>query len=267
MQPSRRPVLSRVALITVLAVSTLLTILFFFLRPLFEPAWSNPGSAQLYLTGVVGALLCLTPMAFFLAKRSGLSASPPTWFIAHVVLSCLGVGLLLVHSALHWSRMPALLLLAAFFLLLQGLWARTMLPYRISASFGKKYGAFTGSKRPDKRKLSDLIKRKKALLTLLAAADREATFSLLLSHWIHHPRLSFRFQGLVNEEARAIGQRQALPMAQLYWRRIHILVALLFLLGLIIHVITVTFFAGYVADGGDIHWWHISDWGGPEIKP
>jgi len=29
-------------------------------------------------------------------------------------------------------------------------------------------------------------------------------------------------------------------------------------------VITVTFFAGYVADGGPINWWHLADWGGPK---
>ena len=31
-------------------------------------------------------------------------------------------------------------------------------------------------------------------------------------------------------------------------------------LGLVIHVITVTFFAGYVADGGPITWWHLTAW-------
>jgi hypothetical protein len=31
-------------------------------------------------------------------------------------------------------------------------------------------------------------------------------------------------------------------------------------LGLITHVIVVLFFAGYVADGRDIYWWHFTAW-------
>jgi len=36
--------------------------------------------------------------------------------------------------------------------------------------------------------------------------------------------------------------------------------AWLFLAGLILHVIVVTFFAGYVAEGRDIYWWHLAAW-------
>jgi len=59
-------------------------------------------------------------------------------------------------------------------------------------------------------------------------------------------------------------QRRAVPAMQAYWRAVHIAVALLFLAGLIIHVVTVTFFADYVADGGPITWWHLTAWGGPD---
>jgi hypothetical protein len=31
-------------------------------------------------------------------------------------------------------------------------------------------------------------------------------------------------------------------------------------LGLVIHVVTVTFFAGYVAGGEPITWWHLRAW-------
>jgi hypothetical protein len=31
-------------------------------------------------------------------------------------------------------------------------------------------------------------------------------------------------------------------------------------LGLVIHVVTVTFFAGYVAAGEPITWWHLRAW-------
>ena len=31
-------------------------------------------------------------------------------------------------------------------------------------------------------------------------------------------------------------------------------------LGVLTHVVTVTFFAGYVAGGGPITWWHLTEW-------
>ena len=48
--------------------------------------------------------------------------------------------------------------------------------------------------------------------------------------------------------------------AQAYWRALHLALAGLFVIGLFIHVIPVTFFAGYVADGGEIYWWHLTKW-------
>jgi quinol-cytochrome oxidoreductase complex cytochrome b subunit len=47
---------------------------------------------------------------------------------------------------------------------------------------------------------------------------------------------------------------------QAYWRAVHLALAYTFIAGLVIHVATVTFFAGYVADGGPITWWHLTAW-------
>ena len=49
---------------------------------------------------------------------------------------------------------------------------------------------------------------------------------------------------------------------ELRWsRRIHMLAALGFYLGLIAHVIVMLFFAGYAAGGDEIDWWYITAWG------
>ena len=56
------------------------------------------------------------------------------------------------------------------------------------------------------------------------------------------------------------GARESIGRAQAYWRAAHLSLAALFVVGLFIHVITVTFFAGYVADGGEIYWWHLTKW-------
>lgn len=240
-----------------------LTALFFILRPALPSAWSTPGSPELYLTGVLGALLCLTPFAFSIAKRSGKAESPPTWFIAHVVAATIGVALLVVHSGLHLGRPPALLLAAALFLILQGAWARAFLAHRISDVFGGKYAAIIGAGTVDKEKMRGLIDAKTVLLQRLDPAADEALFSPNLSHWCRHPLLSFRYIRLAQAEAGLIGQRRAIAPVLAYWRALHIAMAFLFLAGLVIHVFTVTFFAGYVADGGPITWWHLAEWGAP----
>jgi hypothetical protein len=28
-------------------------------------------------------------------------------------------------------------------------------------------------------------------------------------------------------------------------------------IGLLVHIVTTLFFAGYVSDGGEIYWWHV----------
>ena len=259
----QRPTLRRGAIVAVVAATFLATVLFFLARPHLPPAWATPGSPELYLIGVLGATLALTPFAFSLAKRGGRSESPPAWFIAHVIAGCVGIALLIVHSGGYIRRPPALLLAGGVFLVLQGAWARLALSHRIGATFGSKYRPFMVPSTADKARLAAVIEAKRQLLSVLAPSRSEATFSPLLSHWLRHPILAFRYARLARREMQIIGQRRAVPAAQAYWRAVHMTVAFLFLIGLVIHVVTVNFFAGYVADGGPITWWHVTAWGGP----
>jgi hypothetical protein len=259
-----RPVFGTRALLAVVLGTAAAVILFFALRRFLPSAWSMPGSPELYLTGVLGAVLALTPFAYFVAKRSGYSENPPAWFIAHAVAGCIGVGLLIVHSGLYIRRPPALLLAGGLFLIVQGAWARIYLSHRIAGTFGGKFRAFLSPDPPDKALLAQIIDAKRTLLATLDADKSEATFRPTLAHWLAHPLLAWRYARLARAEMALIGQRRAVSPAQAYWRALHMAVAALFLLGLAIHVVTVTFFAGYVADGGPIHWWHLADWGGPD---
>ena len=59
-----------------------------------------------------------------------------------------------------------------------------------------------------------------------------------------------------------MGQRDSVVMAQAWWRPLHLLLSWLFVGGLLLHVVLVTFFAGWVADGGEVYWWHVTRWGG-----
>ena len=261
--PISRPVLRKNKLLAALGAVAGLTVLFFTVRPVLPVAWSTPGSPELYLTGVLGAMLCLTPFAFSIAKRSGKTESPPAWFIAHVVASMVGVALLVVHSGLYLRRPPALLLAGGLFLVLQGTWVRAYLAHHVSGVFGSKYGAIIGTGSVDKAQLRNIIEAKVALLSRLDQGANEALFSPTLLHWLRHPSLSFQYTKLARVEENFIGQRRAISPVLAYWRALHIGVAVLFLIGLFVHVFTVTFFAGYVAGGSPITWWYFTAWGAP----
>ena len=104
------------------------------------------------------------------------------------------------------------------------------------------------------------LNRKRALLASLDPAAQEATFSPTLMHWVRAPRASLRYARLIREENRLVGTRASVGMEQAWWRPLHLALAYVFVLGLVIHVITVTFFAGYVAGGEPITWWHLTAW-------
>ncbi|NKB59747.1 MAG: hypothetical protein GKS00_25810 [Alphaproteobacteria bacterium] len=260
---ARRPVLRKRALLGVLAAAAAATGLFFVTRPALPDAWATPGSPELYLTGVLGALLTLTPFAFSLAKRSGASENPPAWFVAHVIAASIGVALLVIHSGGHIGRPPALLLVGGLFLVLQGAWARVVLSHKISGVFGGKYHAIMSAGTVDKDRLRDIIAAKRDVLARLDPAADEALFSPTLSHWCRNPATTLRYARLARAEMGLIGQRKAISPMLAYWRALHIAVAFLFLLGMIVHILTVTFFAGYVAEGGPVTWWHLTAWGTP----
>jgi hypothetical protein len=256
----RRPDIGNRTLIGLVAGIVLVLLLYFSLLPLLPQTLRTPGSPVLYAVGATGACLLLVSMVFVLVKRTGRGGPPPAWFIAHVVASSLGTVLVAIHSAGYLRRPPALLFLALAALILLGVWARVWLSRRIAGTFGSKHGHFT-VRDPDARmQLRDVVARKVALLRTLDPGATEGTFSPTLAHWLTRPRLSARYARLVRAENGLIGTRGMVSPQQAYWRAAHLALAYTFIAGLAIHVITVTFFAGYVADGGPITWWHLAEW-------
>jgi hypothetical protein len=255
----KRPDLPDLMLIWIVAGAALAVAAWFALHSTLQPAWRTPGSPELYLAGVLGALLLLVSMVFVIVKRSGRGQLAPAWFVAHVLCGTLGTVLVLVHSAGYLRRPPALLLLALLGLIALGLWARVRLSSRMAATFATKQRAFTPST-TDRAALAAVIERKRALLAALDPGAQEATFSPALAHWLRAPRATLRYLSLAREENGLVGTRASVGMEQAWWRPLHLAIAYLFVLGLVIHVITVTFFAGYVAAGGPITWWHLKAW-------
>lgn len=234
--------------------------LWFLARGALPEAWRTPGSPALYLTGVAGVLLLLVPAAFSLAKRGGRSGNPVGWFNAHVVCSLAGMVLVAVHSGGFLRRPPALLLLALVALAALGVWARVRGSRAMAATFAAKAPAFSVPDAATRERLRRIIAEKRGLLARLDPRAVEGTFSVNLPHFLRSPRLAAAYRKLAREESRLLGTRRAVPPGQAWWRPLHMALAWLFVLGVAIHVITVTFFAGYVADGGPITWWYLAAW-------
>ncbi|MCP4470438.1 MAG: hypothetical protein GY815_07090 [Gammaproteobacteria bacterium] len=229
------------------------------------PGLPAPGSASGQLCAALGALLLLAPFVFVMMKRSGLAENPPAWFIVHVIATSLGSGLVFIHAASgDWLTPPGLVLALLLFLLVQGSLIRVVLSRGFSLLFARSSAAhgFTAPPGLDRKALQQVIDDKVDLLKRLDSNADEALFSPALKHWLRQPLSSLRYHRLAEREARLVGARAGAGAVLAWSRRIHMLAALAFYLGLIAHIIVVLFFAGYAARGGDIEWWHITAWGG-----
>jgi hypothetical protein len=256
----RRRDFSDAALLRLVGTCAVLIVLWFAFRPWLPEAWRVPGSKTLYLVGVAGASLLLVPAAFALAKRGGRSANPVAWFNAHVWCASFGAVLIAIHSGGYMRRPPALLLLAIVALAVLGVWAR-LRGSRLSArTFGTAAPAFRPPDESVRTRLKAIIAEKEQLLAHLDPGAREGTFSVTLAHWLRTPRLAAAYARLAREESALIGRRGAVDARQAWWRPLHLALAGLFVLGVAIHVVVVTFFAGYVAGGEPITWWYITAW-------
>ena len=247
-------------LLQLTAAAVIAIILWFVMRGALPEAWRAPGSPALYLTGVVGVMLLLVPVVFVLVKRGGTGANPVGWFNAHILCSLAGMVLIAVHSGGFLRRPPALLLLALAALAALGVWARVRGSRRMAATFAAKAPAFSVPDAATRERLRALIAEKRQLLAQLDPQAGEGTFSVNLPHFMRSPRLALAYRKLASEESLLLGVRRAVPAQQAWWRPLHMALAWLFVLGVMIHVITVTFFAGYVADGGPVTWWHLTAW-------
>ncbi len=248
--------------ILLLLLGLLILVVMLMLSPQRQPPASNLGQAA----GIAGSLLLLGPLLFSIVKRGESALSPPLWFVIHVLSAWAGCFFIAIHVAAgNWLSPPGLVLLFLVLLILQGSFMRTVGTRGYSQLFARntKDGGFSVGNRPDRDRIRALIDKKTRLLDRLDPAAQEGLFSPALRHWVRHPYLSLQYQLLAEEESMLVGGRISAPFVLRWARRWHLLIATLFFIGLLVHVITVLFFAGYVADGGDITWWHITAWGAP----
>ena len=244
--------------LAVLAVAGL--VVYFSLLPFLPAPWRTPGSLPLYILGITGSLLLLVSLGFVLVKRTGRGGAPPVWMAAHVMASMLGMVLVTIHAGGSFVRPPALLLLALLALAVIGVWARTRVSSQMSATFASRHASFGAAHPAGLHQLREIINKKTALLERLEPSAAEGTFSLKPVHWLRHPLWAASYRRLEAAENRRIGARRALPLVQANWRRLHILLAYIFLLGLAGHIFTVTFLAEYATGGREIVWPHFNIW-------
>jgi len=253
--------LSRRTLVVVLACAVFAISLRYVAVPLLPPAWRTAGSPELYLVGVAAAVFLMVPIAFSLVKRSGRATAPRLWFIAHLLAGSMGLVLAVIHSATNWTRIPALLLVLSSFLVLQGFWARIKGGDRLAAITASRPESFSAADPGVKEALKSIIAAKRDILARLDSGAAEGTFSPTLAHWLKNPTGTLAYTRLARREAQLMNARKSAGRLLANWRKVHIAAAYLLTAGLIIHVVTVTFFAGYVADGKEITWWHLAEWG------
>ena len=261
MQRFSQPVeLKQRTLLAVVGGAALVILLGYLIFPALPLPWRTAGSPEPYVVGVAGALLLLVPMAFSMAKRGGRSAAPRLWFIAHIMAGSLAAVLVTLHSAAGWNRPPALLVVLIFFLVIQGYWARTKGGDRLAMIMASRPNAFLAADPKSVSALQNIISAKRELLAKIDVDAFEGTFSLTLRHWLKQPGRALAYARLAGLEANLLGARRSAGRQLANWRRLHMIAAWLLVAGLVVHVVTVTLYAGYVADGGDITWWHLAEW-------
>lgn len=229
----------------------------------------RPGSTIGQTLGVVAAVLMLASVSSYVfVRRSQASGrSKPRAQLLHSLVGTLGVVTALVHSHAYLETWPAWVLLAALGLLGTGLYGRLLSPQRIGRGFGCKALPFgyAADALPNVT-LDQYVREKQGLATVLSAGQTpERQFVLRLHHWYRHPFVAWHYHRLSMKERRTIARHplrtDTLPsFPERWWRRLHLALALLFVLGILAHVITTVFFAGYVAGGHEIYWWHVTDW-------
>jgi hypothetical protein len=252
-----RPDLSNGALIRLVIGLCIALIVYLLLKPFLPEAWHRPGSPVLQSAAILGSVLLLSPFAFSLGKRTGLSLVPNRLYVVHVIASTVGMFFVAVHAVASLQGPPLFMLICLALLIVTGLVGRVRLSAPMAATFGSKSAAFSSVSPHVKDEIRDIIRRKEVLLQRLDPQAREALFSVTPGHWLRAPGLSLAYQRLALKEAKLTGQRASVPPVQAYWRLFHIVLAWAFLIALVAHVVVVTFMPQYVAGGSEIYWWHL----------
>ena len=228
----------------------------------------RPGSPIGQSLAISAALVLLATFYYLPVRRSDNGRwSKPAMQIWHSLVGTLGVVLAILHSQAALREWSTLVLLAVIGLLATGLYGRVIAPQRVGSAFGRSAVPYSAAIPPGivSTSASGVLVAKRQLLKTLDADARESEFILRWHHWTRHPRMALRYHRLAMVERRALARNPLsasadIPSLERLWRYFHLVLAVLFVVGLLAHVVTTVFFAGYVADGREIYWWHLTQW-------
>jgi hypothetical protein len=252
----------RPLLVVVLAV-LLVGLAYAAFSPKLFPYDGRPGAPVGQTLGFIAGILMVASLLYLPAKRGDALAMPNRRLVlVHVLVGSVGAALALAHSRLVVTRPPILVLVAFLGLLGTGLYGRIVASQRMGSTFGRGGHPFRpGGRHPDELRV--FVERKEALLARFDPGSREATFALSLRHWARHPLLATRYYALSlverqrMRELAAAGYRERMGVLERLWRVGHLVLAWLAILGLVAHVVTTLFFAGFAAGGREVYWWHV----------
>ena len=232
-------------------------------------AWDlRPGSPIGQSLGIAAALLLLSSLVYVPLRRSdGGNWEKPAARSLHGFVGLLGTSLAIMHSQAALREWSTLVLCAVAGLLATGLYGMVIAPLRVGSTFGRYAIPYAAAAQPDTDTTASdaLLAEKRRLLGTMAADAREGEFVLRWHHWTRDPRTAWRYRRLALAERRAIARNPLsasteIPVFERHWRRVHLGLAGLFVIGILAHVVTTVFFAGYVADGREVYWWHVARW-------
>ena len=255
-KPARPDLSARQIRLLTAGMLGLLTIVAFLIGMLLD-SWPRPGTPILQFLAFLGACLLTVPVFFSARKRSGSAQTPNRLFVLHVVCGLSGTFLVCLHGFAGLHGPPVVLFAFLLFVLTSGYVGRVTMASEIASTFGRAPAGFVAIPEETRNQLRNLIAEKQTLLARLDPQALEGQFSVNLTHWLKNPVLSLRYQRLASEERRLMGTRRRAGRIQAWWRPLHLVVSVLFLAGMLLHIILVLFFAGYVAGSEEVYWWHI----------
>ena len=248
----------------------------------------RPGSPVGQSLGIAAALILLSTLFYLPLRRSdGGRWGKPAAQALHGLAGTAGTALAIMHSQAALREWSTLVLLAVVGLLATGIYGRVVAPIRVGTTFGRSAIPYAAAARPHALPTTSdgLVTEKRRLLETIAAEAREGAregtkegtkegakegakegeFVLRWHHWTRSPSKAWRYHRLAISERRALARNPLSASSEVsalerLWRRVHLGLAGLFIIGLLAHVVTTVFFAGYVADGREIYWWHLTRW-------
>ncbi len=226
----------------------------------------RPGSAIGQSLGILAGVLLLATLAYVRVRRSEAPhPAKPAAQLAHALVGTLGTALAIMHSRAALSEWSTLVLFAVLGLVASGLYGRVVAPRRVGTTFGRGAVPYQAAHQGATAEGDRIVEQKRRLIRTFTEHGREGEFVLRWQHWRRNPRGALRYHrlGMLERRVMAANPLSAsteISLLERWWRRAHLILAALFVIGLFAHVVTTVFFAGYVAEGRDIYWWHLTDW-------